>query len=45
MDEIAAEYPHLVSKYQIGETYEKRPLYILKVLFVLRIRAKLCKKV
>ncbi|KAJ6656346.1 hypothetical protein lerEdw1_003849 [Lerista edwardsae] len=30
MDEIAAEYPQLVSKHQIGETYEKRPLYILK---------------
>ncbi|XP_061438638.1 carboxypeptidase A2-like [Rhineura floridana] len=30
MDDIVAEYPQLVSKQQIGESYEKRPLYILK---------------
>ncbi|XP_054845366.1 carboxypeptidase A2-like [Eublepharis macularius] len=30
MDDIAAEHPQLVSKLQIGESYEKRPLNILK---------------
>nr|XP_060632371.1 carboxypeptidase A2-like [Anolis sagrei ordinatus] len=30
MDNIVAEYPKLVSKLQIGESYEKRPLYVLK---------------
>ncbi|XP_044305343.1 carboxypeptidase A2-like [Varanus komodoensis] len=30
MDEIVAGHPQLVSKIQIGESYEKRPLYILK---------------
>ncbi|XP_014463005.1 carboxypeptidase A2 [Alligator mississippiensis] len=30
MDDLAAEYHGLVSKLQIGESYEKRPLYVLK---------------
>uniref|UniRef100_H9GTQ0 Peptidase M14 domain-containing protein n=1 Tax=Anolis carolinensis TaxID=28377 RepID=H9GTQ0_ANOCA len=30
MDNIVAEYPKIVSKLQIGESYEKRPLYVLK---------------
>nr|XP_056703120.1 carboxypeptidase A2-like [Euleptes europaea] len=30
MDDITAQYPQLVSKVQIGESYEKRPLNILK---------------
>ncbi|XP_042324783.1 carboxypeptidase A2-like [Sceloporus undulatus] len=30
MDDLVAEYPQLVSKQQIGESYEKRPLYVLK---------------
>ncbi|CAI5786587.1 carboxypeptidase A2-like [Podarcis lilfordi] len=30
MDDIVAEYPQLVSKHQIGESYEKRPLFVLK---------------
>ncbi|XP_039617314.1 carboxypeptidase A1-like [Polypterus senegalus] len=30
MDELASEYPHLVTKEQIGSSYEGRPLYILK---------------
>uniref|UniRef100_A0A8C8SP77 Carboxypeptidase A2 n=1 Tax=Pelusios castaneus TaxID=367368 RepID=A0A8C8SP77_9SAUR len=30
LDSLAAAYPSLVSKQKIGETYEKRPMYILK---------------
>ncbi|XP_074840305.1 carboxypeptidase A2 [Carettochelys insculpta] len=30
LDDLAAEYPSLVSKQTIGESYEKRPMYILK---------------
>ncbi|XP_067390982.1 carboxypeptidase A2-like [Emydura macquarii macquarii] len=30
LDNLAAEYPSLVSKQKIGESYEKRPMYILK---------------
>uniref|UniRef100_A0A8D0G6M1 Carboxypeptidase A2 n=1 Tax=Sphenodon punctatus TaxID=8508 RepID=A0A8D0G6M1_SPHPU len=30
MDNLAAEYSHLMSKHQIGESYEKRPMYVLK---------------
>ncbi|XP_013930116.1 PREDICTED: carboxypeptidase A2-like, partial [Thamnophis sirtalis] len=30
MDDIAAEHPEIVSKLQIGETYENRPLFVLK---------------
>ncbi|KAL8222512.1 UNVERIFIED_CONTAM: carbamoyl-phosphate synthase (glutamine-hydrolyzing) cpa2 [Gekko kuhli] len=30
MDDIVAHYPQLVSKVQIGESYEKRPLNVLK---------------
>uniref|UniRef100_A0A8C4XA81 Carboxypeptidase A1 n=1 Tax=Erpetoichthys calabaricus TaxID=27687 RepID=A0A8C4XA81_ERPCA len=30
MDELVSEYPHLVTKEQIGSSYEERPLYILK---------------
>ncbi|NXL87154.1 CBPA1 Carboxypeptidase, partial [Alectura lathami] len=30
MDTLVAEHPNLVSKIQIGESYEKRPLYVLK---------------
>uniref|UniRef100_A0A8C8SJ07 Carboxypeptidase A2 n=1 Tax=Pelusios castaneus TaxID=367368 RepID=A0A8C8SJ07_9SAUR len=32
LDSLAAAYPSLVSKQKIGETYEKRPMYILKQL-------------
>ncbi|KAM3832742.1 carboxypeptidase A2-like [Vipera latastei] len=30
MDSIVAEHPQIVSKIQIGKTYEKRPLFVLK---------------
>ncbi|XP_053262270.1 carboxypeptidase A2-like [Podarcis raffonei] len=30
MDDIVAEYPQLVSKHQIGESYEKQSLFVLK---------------
>ncbi|XP_006633484.2 carboxypeptidase A2 [Lepisosteus oculatus] len=30
MDTLAADYPHLVSKVQIGFSYEQRPMYALK---------------
>ncbi|CAM2098717.1 unnamed protein product [Caretta caretta] len=30
LDDLAADYPSLVSKQKIGESYEKRPMYILK---------------
>ncbi|NXI37932.1 CBPA2 Carboxypeptidase, partial [Galbula dea] len=30
LDHIASEYSNLVSKHQIGSSYEKRPLYVLK---------------
>ncbi|XP_021239915.1 carboxypeptidase A1-like [Numida meleagris] len=30
MDTLVADHPNLVSKIQIGESYEKRPLYVLK---------------
>ncbi|XP_006120382.2 carboxypeptidase A2 [Pelodiscus sinensis] len=30
LDDLAAEYPNLVSKQKIGDSYEKRPMYILK---------------
>ncbi|KYO38851.1 carboxypeptidase A5 [Alligator mississippiensis] len=30
MDDLVAQHPDLVSKIQIGESYEKRPLYVLK---------------
>uniref|UniRef100_A0A8C4JPL1 Carboxypeptidase A1-like n=1 Tax=Dromaius novaehollandiae TaxID=8790 RepID=A0A8C4JPL1_DRONO len=30
MDELVAAYPSLVSKLEIGQSYEKRPLYVLK---------------
>lgn len=31
MDLLVAEYPQLVSKIQIGDTFEGRPIYVLKV--------------
>uniref|UniRef100_A0A8B9BPJ4 Peptidase M14 domain-containing protein n=1 Tax=Anser brachyrhynchus TaxID=132585 RepID=A0A8B9BPJ4_9AVES len=31
LDTLVANHPGLVSKIQIGESYEKRPLYVLKV--------------
>ncbi|TFJ99641.1 Carboxypeptidase A1 [Platysternon megacephalum] len=31
MDNLVAENPDLVSKIQIGQSYEKRPLYVLKI--------------
>ena len=31
LDLLVAENPHLVSKIQIGNTYEGRPIYVLKV--------------
>lgn len=31
LDRLAAEYGSIVSKLQIGQSYEKRPLYVLKV--------------
>ncbi|KAM6283521.1 carboxypeptidase A2-like [Spheniscus humboldti] len=30
LDHLASEYSNIVSKLQIGESYEKRPLYVLK---------------
>uniref|UniRef100_A0A8C2SLD8 Carboxypeptidase A1-like n=1 Tax=Coturnix japonica TaxID=93934 RepID=A0A8C2SLD8_COTJA len=30
MDTLVADHPNLVSKIQIGESYERRPLYVLK---------------
>ncbi|KFU98457.1 Carboxypeptidase A1, partial [Tauraco erythrolophus] len=30
LDNLASEYSNVVSKLQIGESYEKRPLYVLK---------------
>ncbi|XP_065597743.1 carboxypeptidase A1-like [Cyrtonyx montezumae] len=30
MDTLVADHPNLVSKIQIGESYEKRPLFVLK---------------
>ncbi|NXD07587.1 CBPA1 Carboxypeptidase, partial [Nothocercus nigrocapillus] len=30
MEQLAAEHPSLVTRLQIGESYEKRPLYVLK---------------
>ncbi|KAK9400271.1 carboxypeptidase A2-like [Crotalus adamanteus] len=30
MDSIVAEHPQIVSKLRIGQTYEKRPLFVLK---------------
>ncbi|NWI67584.1 CBPA2 Carboxypeptidase, partial [Todus mexicanus] len=30
LDHLASEYSSLISKLQIGESYEKRPLYVLK---------------
>lgn len=32
MDMLVAEHPQLVSKLQIGNTYEGRPIYVLKVM-------------
>lgn len=32
MDMLVAEHPQLVSKLQIGSTYEGRPIYVLKVM-------------
>lgn len=31
MDMLVAEHPQLVKKFQIGTTYEGRPIYVLKV--------------
>lgn len=31
LDNLASEYSNIVSKLQIGQSYEKRPLYVLKV--------------
>jgi hypothetical protein len=31
MDSIATDFPELVSRVKIGETFEKRPMYVLKV--------------
>ncbi|KFZ54035.1 Carboxypeptidase A1, partial [Antrostomus carolinensis] len=30
LDHLASEYSNIVCKFQIGESYEKRPLYVLK---------------
>lgn len=32
MDMLVAENPQLVSKLQIGKTFEGRPIYVLKVM-------------
>lgn len=37
MDMLVAENPQLVSKLQIGSTYEGRPIYVLKVMGYLRV--------
>ena len=31
MDTLVAQYPNLVSKQEIGKSYENRPMYVLKV--------------
>lgn len=31
MDVLVEDHPNLVSKIQIGQSYENRPLYVLKV--------------
>lgn len=31
MDSMVADHPNLISKVQIGFSYEKRPMYVLKV--------------
>ena len=31
MDTLVADYPRVVSKEQIGLSYESRPMYVLKV--------------
>lgn len=31
MDTLVAQYSHLVTKQEIGRTYENRPMYVLKV--------------
>lgn len=31
MDSIATDFPDLASRVKIGETFEKRPMYVLKV--------------
>lgn len=31
MDTLVAKYPNLVTKQEIGRTYENRPMYVLKV--------------
>lgn len=31
MDTLVAQYPHLVTKQEIGKSYENRPMYVLKV--------------
>lgn len=31
MDTLVAQYSHLVTKEEIGRTYENRPMYVLKV--------------
>lgn len=31
MDSIATDFPELASRVKIGETFEKRPMYVLKV--------------
>lgn len=39
MDMLVAEHPQLVSKLQIGSTYEGRPIYVLKVMGALHTGA------
>lgn len=34
IDLLVAEHPQLVSKLQIGKTFEDRPIYVLKVMGV-----------
>lgn len=31
MDTLVAQYPDLVTKQSIGQSYENRPMYVLKV--------------
>uniref|UniRef100_A0A8C5SAI4 Uncharacterized protein n=1 Tax=Laticauda laticaudata TaxID=8630 RepID=A0A8C5SAI4_LATLA len=40
MDDIVMDYPQIVSKLQIGQTYEKRPLFVLKKSKVLHLGKK-----
>ena len=43
MDLLVAEHPQLVSKLQIGSSYEGRPIYVLKVMGACQRMGHFCK--